>query len=48
MVARGPGVILVLEVRKKADGGGLTKWEIFKTQMKPTQPAVEKDKNIEY
>ena len=28
VVARGPGVIPVLEVRKKASGGGLTKWEV--------------------
>ena len=28
VVARGPGVIPVLEVRKKAKGGGLTKWEV--------------------
>ena len=47
VVARGPGVIPVLEVRKKANGGGLTKWEIFETQMKPTQPAVVKDNNME-
>ena len=28
MVARGPGVIPVLEVRKKANGGGRTTWEV--------------------
>ena len=28
VVARGPGVIPVLEVRKKAKGGGLTKWGV--------------------
>ena len=28
VVARGPGVIPVLEVRKKANSGGLTKWEV--------------------
>ena len=28
MVARETGVIPVLEVRKKAKGGGLTKWEV--------------------
>ncbi len=29
VVARGPGVIPVLEVRKKANVGGLTKWEVL-------------------
>ena len=33
VVARGPGVIPVLEVKRKASGGGLTKWEVFKSQM---------------
>ena len=47
VVARGPGVIPVLEVRKKANGGGLTKWEVFETEMKSTQPDVEKDYNME-
>ena len=47
VVARGPGVIPVLEVRKKANSGGLTKWEVFETQMKSSQPAVEKDVNME-
>ena len=28
VVARGPGVIPVLDVRMKANGGGLTKWEV--------------------
>ena len=28
VVARGPGVIPVLEVKKKAKGGCLTKWEV--------------------
>ena len=41
VVARGPGVIPVLEVRKKANSGGLTKWEVFETQMKPAQPVVD-------
>ena len=47
VVARGLGVIPVLEVRKKANSGGLTKWEVFETQMKSSQPAVEKDVNME-
>ena len=47
VVARGPGVIPVLEVRKKANGGGLTKWEVFETELKSTQPDVEKDDNME-
>ena len=47
-MARGPGVIPVLEVRKKATGGALTKLEVFETQMKSSQPVVEKDDNIEY
>ena len=47
VVARGPGVIPVLEVRKKANGGGLTKWEVFETELKSTQPDVEKGNNME-
>ena len=42
----GPGVIPVLEMRKKATGGGLTKWEVFETQKKCSEPAVEKDNNM--
>ena len=46
VVARGPGVIPVLEVKKKASGGGLTKWEVFKLQMQAggTNKAVEPEK----
>ena len=47
VVARGPGVIPVLEVRKKDNSGGLTKCEVFETQMKSSQPDVEKDVNME-
>ena len=46
VVARGPGVIPVLEVKKKTSGGGLTKWEVFKLQMQAggTNKAVEPEK----
>ena len=47
VVAKGQGVIPVLEVRKKANGGGLTKWEVFEIQMKSEQPDVEKEDNME-
>ena len=46
-MARGPGVIPVLKVSKKANGGGLTKWEVFETELKSTQPDVEKGDNME-
>ena len=33
VVALEPGLIPVLEVRKKANSGGLTKWEVLEIQM---------------
>ena len=53
VVARGPGVIPVLEVKRKASGGGLTKWEVFKSQMqgggskRVVEPEKEKEKEKE-
>ena len=48
VVARGPGVIPVLEVKRKASGGGLTKWVVFKSQMQPKKNVEpEKEKNVE-
>ena len=53
VVARGPGVIPVLEVKRKARGGGLTKWEVFKSQMqgggskRVVEPEKEKEKEKE-
>ena len=52
MMARGPGVIPVLEVKKKANGGGLTKWEVFKSQMqgggskRVVEPEKEKERSV--